>query len=105
MRGSFAGGCERPRSLALELAQEDEVAEGLAEEEKAEDACGMALQASRFPRFSWRKRSMARSRGSVKSSGASGGRGGRSPAKKEAVRCGSRCLMEGRVHTVSTVAL
>jgi hypothetical protein len=79
MRGIFAGGCERPRSMGLELAQKDEDAEGLAEDEedKAEDACGVAedaLQASRFPRFSRRKRSMARSRGSVRSSGASGGR-------------------------------
>ena len=84
MRASFAGGGERPRLLALERAQEVEDAEGLAEDAKKEDdACGVA--SSRFPRFSRRKRSMARSRGSVKSSGASGGRGGRSQAKKEAV--------------------
>jgi hypothetical protein len=82
--------------MALKLVQKDEDAEGLAEDEEveAEDTCGVALQASRFPRLSRRKRSMARSRGSVKSSRAPGGSGGRSPAKKEAVDCGLRCLIE-----------
>ena len=97
MRASFAGGCERVRSLALEVAFEFALEAKCTKcfftevvEEEVEDAFGEADDAfgtcsSRNPRFSRRKRRTARSRGSVMSSGASGGRGGRSPGKKEAV--------------------
>lgn len=80
MRASFAGGREETRLPDPEFELEDEDAEQVEEEVEEEEEC-TSFGEARFSRLVRRKRSIDRSRGSVKSSGASAGNGGRSPAK------------------------